>query len=390
MTTCPVVCVADVADCPTSCRDNSKSINTMLCISGSCEETCSEFNYRDDANPCTCESLPIACPKVEDYYDECFAEFQSFYDNNTQCLDSQSDLTTKVSFTGQYFLFCYGWMACVTALVVGWCYFNEVLFPDPSGTTMSFRIPESSTAWGRTRKYDETATQTGYKRTLIGTGIYVLVVATSVGFQLLLLLTTILYYIQQGAITRWPPFFEDEAQSLKAFVLTWMIGFPWTLSFRYIRSGTHTLFLRRCRLSEASHVAVFSRIKENEGLGPKCKQRLAQLLWAPMDRALAFAFSYPYAEIGKELCFRKVHEDPRAPVLAIYHDMRRYVFDKSRRAFEPVQVHIGTTLGDFVSNGTGLSTAEAIKRRGTVGPNAMNVDRPTVLSSLYKEFSKAF
>jgi hypothetical protein len=390
MTTCPVVCVADVADCPTSCQANSNNANTTLCISGSCEEVCSEYNYREDANPCTCEALPIACPKVVDYYDDCFAEFQAFYDSNSQCLESMSESVRLVSFTGPYFVFCYVWICGVTVLVVGWCYYNETVCPNRSKTMAKFRVPDSSAAWGRKRKYDETATQTGYKSTLIGTGVYAAVVTTSFGFQFLLLLTTLFYYVQQGAITRWPLVFEDEAQSLQAFIMVWMVGLPWTMAFRYVRAGSHTLFLRRCSLGDATHVAIFSQIKEPDNTDRKFSEQLALRIWAPLGKVLAATFSYPYAVVGQEVVFCEVLRDSRASAPAIYHHMRRYVFDTSREAFEPVHVHVGTTLGDFVRNGAGLSSMEADQRRGTVGPNTLNVARPTVLSSLNKEFSKAF
>jgi hypothetical protein len=391
MTTCPVVCVADVADCPTSCQDNSKRINVTLCVSGSCEEICAEYNYREDANPCTCESLPIACPKVVDYYDDCFAEFQSFYDDNSLCLEAMSESLQMVSFTGPYFVFCYVWICSATVLVVGWCYYNETVCPNRSKTMAKFRVPHSTASGGRKRKYDESATQTGYKSTLVGTGVHAVVVATSIGFQFLLLLTTLFYYMQQGVITRWPVVFEDEAQTLQAFIMTWMVGLPWTMAFLYVRAGSHTLFLRRCSLRDATQVAIFSRIREPDNTDCKFSEVLALRIWAPLGKALATLFSYPYAVDGQEVVFCEVLRDSRSRASpAIYHHMRRYVFDNSREAFEPVHVHVGTTMGDFVRNGAGLSSTEADQRRGTVGPNTLNVALPTVLSSLNKEFSKGF
>jgi Cation transporter/ATPase, N-terminus len=384
MTTCPVVCVANVSDCPTSCQRISGIVNATLCTSGSCKETCAE--YSDDTNPCTCELLPVACPKVVGYYDECLVSFQDFYDSNTECLSSQSESIAMISFTGPYFLFFYVWICCVTLLVVGWCYFNEVLFPDHGRTTRPFWRSKPSASKKTT---SEASSQTGYKQSLIGSGIYGLVITTSIGFQVLLIVTTIFYYMQQGAITRWPLVFEDESQSLQAFVMTWMIGLPWTISFRYVQAGAHTLFFRRCALSEATYVAVLSPI---EGFGTRDRwvDHLARLIWIPIDRMLSTVFSYPYSATGWEVMFCKVEKDSRTESRGIYFHMRRFVFDKSRDSFQPVNVPVGKTLGDFLSKAAGLSTKEAARRRRIVGPNRMNVDRPTVLSSLCKEFSKTF
>ena len=66
---------------------------------------------------------------------------------------------------------------------------------------------ESDTEW----------TQTGYRKNWIGYIISLLVWTTLWGIQFLLLVTTLFYYMQQEAITRWKPVIEDEVQSLLAF-----------------------------------------------------------------------------------------------------------------------------------------------------------------------------
>jgi Cation transporter/ATPase, N-terminus len=385
MTTCPAICVADVADCPTRCTGN-----TTLCVSGSCEETCGLYNYHEEANPCACEALPIACPKVVDYFDECTAPFQSFYDAYGACLESQSEATPLVSFTGPYFVLCYVWILSVSALVMAWCYFNEKLCPNKSKTTAALDAVSAKSSSGQTAA--KSPTQTGYRRELLGTFIYVLVIITFIAFQFLLFLTTIFYYMQQEVITRWSPVFEDEAQALQAFIMTWMIGLPWTISFRYVNTGIRNLFLRRCPLKCATHVAVRVPVLETRTDRDHAGilARVAGDLQNWTENLLRAIFSYSYNSSGEEALFCEVHVDLNSESRGFYHHMSRYIFDEKTSSFVPARLRIGKTLGDFASQADGLSSSEVTARMGLVGPNDLAVARPTILSSLFKEFSKPF
>jgi hypothetical protein len=68
-TTCPIVCVANASDCPTTCEEG-----LVLCASGNCEETCHE----SEQSPCACEAHPVTCPRVVDLYDACLERFRSY------------------------------------------------------------------------------------------------------------------------------------------------------------------------------------------------------------------------------------------------------------------------------------------------------------------------
>jgi hypothetical protein len=118
--------------------------------------------------------------------------------------------------------------------------------------------------------------------------------------------------------------FEGEAQSFQTFVMTWMIGRPWTISFRYIRVGMHTLYLRRRSLLEATHVAVV-----NTEYRSRWSETLARILWLPLIGALDMAFAYPYKGAGKEVSFCKDCQDPKSQRRGNHYHMKRYAFDKS-------------------------------------------------------------
>jgi hypothetical protein len=375
-TTCPAVCVANETECPTSdCEEG-----LTLCVTGNCEVDCT---YHDEEleSPCACDDLPVACLKVVDFYPVCFERFQEFYDSNTACVDAQEEAIPLLSFTSPWFLVCYFGISVVTVLVVVWCFFNQKIFPVPSSTmSMEAANDVSSGAWS----------QTGYKRDIIGYLIYALVLLTFVTIQFLLFLLTIFYYMQQEAITKWAPIFYDEVQVLKAFEIVWMVGFVWCMAFRY-PSSVHDLFLRRCDLSRATHVAVVAPIKsidvtEVAGVG----DRFADMLWSYFDCFLRAVFSYPYGHPGMETVFCPIGNDMATGMRSILHRMRRYVYDNEKGCFVPCYTSVGTTLGEFLDQVGGLSLHEASHRRGRLGPNVIPMPKPTILGSIYKEFSKTF
>lgn len=201
-TSCPVLCVYDEPYCPTKCP---KGYN--LCLDGSCSiETCDPMLW----SPCECDALYFACPRVTDFLDDCMVRFEAEYDNVTICLELQDYNTLKVSFVSFWFMFFYCWMAGLTVLFIGWCYYNQKIHPVPESEAIL--LPLMSSEDGREW------IQIGYKFHWIGFTICFLVWLTLWGFQCLLIFLTICYYMQQGSITRWPLVFEDEMQSLEAFM----------------------------------------------------------------------------------------------------------------------------------------------------------------------------
>ncbi|KAI2493673.1 hypothetical protein MHU86_20852 [Fragilaria crotonensis] len=141
-TTCPLVCVANVTDCPTSCDDG-----LSLCNDGVCSESCED----DIETPCECDGLLVACAKVIDSYDVCLETFQGFYDANAECLEAASEEIPLFTFTEPAFVFCYVWISAVTVLVFLWCLFNQKLFTIPSSTASLSPAADSSTGAGRKR-----------------------------------------------------------------------------------------------------------------------------------------------------------------------------------------------------------------------------------------------
>ena len=79
----------------------------------------------------------------------------------------------------------------------------------------------------------------------------------------------------------------------------------------------------------------------------------------------------------------------------IYFRFRRFVYDAASNKFVPGSwdVQEGVKIGDWLDSSylhQGLSKDEAVKRRGIVGPNVLELKKPTVIGSIYTEFSKTF
>jgi hypothetical protein len=377
-TTCPVVCVANLTECPTVCDPG-----LTLCSIGTCVENCDYYDSLELESPCLCDKQPIACPKVVEPYDVCHAIFKDFYDADAECIEAQEDAIPLLSFTGPWFLACYFSISGITILVFLWCFFNQKAVPVKDST-----MPISSATNKVTNS--EVWTQTGYKSGILGSFVYTLVILAFIAIQFLLFTLTIMYYMQQEAILKWDPVFRDEVQVLKAFEIVWMVGFVWCFAFRYPDS-VRNLFLRRCVLTSATHVTVVAPIKVVEvNEIPGAGEKLAAMLWVPFDFVLRGVFSYPYGRPGEEAVYCHITIDANTGTRSFYHRMRRYVFDNESGVFIPGTMSIGTTLGDFVAQAGGLSNDEVVKRNGLVGPNFIAMEKPTILGSIYKEFSKPF
>jgi Cation transporter/ATPase, N-terminus len=376
-TTCPVVCVTNVTDCPTVCTDG-----LTLCTSGHCAEDCTLFDTFE--NPCSCGDLVVSCPKVVDLFDLCYERFQTpYYDNVSTCKAIEEAAVPLLSWTGPWFLACYIGLATVSALVVGWCFFNQKLWPVKT-STMTLMSSSNNT--------NSTWTQTGYKVNIMGLFVYVLVNVSMIWIQILMFYLVIMYYVNQESITRFPMHFESEIQVLKAFQIVWMVGFVWYFIFRYPDTGLYNLFLRRCKIQYATHVAVVAPKKSIEDVTfvPNIYGQVLASMWSPIDSVFRMIFSYPYGIPGYDTTFCPVSMDRSTGTRSILHRMRRYVYDEETGGFVPFTLVVGTTFGELLDQINGLTEEEVTLRRGHAGPNVIPLPKPSIIGCIYNEFSKSF
>jgi hypothetical protein len=175
-----------------------------------------------------------------------------------------------------------------------------------------------------------------------------------------------------------------------AFQMVWMVGLPWSLAFRF-PSSIAALFLRRCHVKHATHVAITApsvsiKVVKVSPLG----QRLWLLIWTPIETFLNVLFSIPHNKVGYESTFCAIEFSIDHGSRSLYHRMQRYVFDETCGEFVPSFMSIGRTFGDFLCCTSGLTTDEAMTRLKIVGPNMISMSKPTVFHAIYKEFSKPF
>jgi len=372
-----MVCVSEVDNCPVFCQEGEN-----LCKDGSCSENCGE----NLANPCSTSGALVACAKSVEFYDQCLINYQNFYDYADQVKkEEQTKSTHQFTFTEPGFLFCYAWITLVTILVFGWCAYNQRWAPVHGSTKQLVQSCESS---------DEVWFQTAYCIDACGTLIYVATMLTLFGFQALLAFLTVLYYVQQGAITRWKPVFEDEQQVLLAFEITWIIGLLWTFIFKWPHS-VRSLFYRRCNFKTADLVAVFSTTQAQQST-VKTKDRnyivaingILNGIGEVFHSFMAILFSDVSRTDGRQIKFCPVRTEKG--VRYFYFQLRRYNYDAMNDKFELGVLSIGETLGQLHEARSGLATAEAEKRRSIVGMNFIYLLPPDPIRSITHEFSGSF
>jgi hypothetical protein len=98
-----------------------------------------------------------------------------------------------------------------------------------------------------------------------------------------------------------------------------------------------------------------------------------------------------------EVTFCKVKVEAKSGSRYFYFRFRRYIFDAVQNKFIPgcwnIHQDEKMTIGHWLDRSylyEGLSNEEASIRRGIVGPNVLDLKKPTIIMSIAKEFSKPF
>lgn len=172
-----------------------------------------------------------------------------------------------------------------------------------------------------------------------------------------------------------------------------MVGLFWSLALQWPDS-IESLFLRRCPLAEATRVAVVAPVKKVElsnatELKASFAASFVRLFWYPFDFLFRLLFSYPSLKPGFQTYYCKVDAAENS-FRSFYCQMGRYVYNASEKKYIPGTMHVGTTVGDFLSKKTGLTTEQANDNYNLVGPNIIPIEKPTIYKCIVKEFSKTF
>ena len=412
LTTCEAVCVAQsVSNCP---RDlQCHNVTEQLCPSGRACVTdlsdCPTTANVEEENPCAVNPCgnTVACLRVNLFLEECTEKYDSFYQTAWDCGKDDPRLVHKggathsgalIGWTTPLHIFFYVWICVVTVLLLGWCAYNQRIAP------VGIAIPlHDFTMGGKRRRSsysslegaDEPAlwSQTGYKRTFIGTTIYVLVMTTLIGFHALLASLVGFYYAQQRGYGPARPY-ESDTEVLFAFELAWLISFVWTLVLKWPAS-IEALFLRRCHLAEATHIAVFAptkhTVKQNKDTVSDSEyitriRDLTTTFFKYMDSVFAVIFS----EVNRPNVPGKYHIHEVDQDKSFTFRLRRYNFDETTETYMPGTMTIGHSIEDMLRQKGGLTSEQVLERRKVVGPNIIPMKKPSLLSVTLVEGSKIF
>ena len=276
--------------------------------------------------------------------------------------------------------------------------------------------------------------QTGYTRNIVGSMLYLCVLITLGGFHVLMGITMYQFY-HHGNLGN----DENILQSLASFGMVWNIGLVWTFVLKWPQSMT-SLFLRRCTLANATQVAVFHETnieseskKKNkelseESMFPKAFRIIVQyaqhVVWVLMT--LIYADPEVRADRSKGiLVYCPVYENPDGSRYFVFL-FRRYNFDEKRDIFVPGTWCVGKTFQEIAPKGisnaviddielaferalhgdiltksevakmkyhvyaSGLKQTDVEARYKAVGPNLIEMKRPTYLETLSNEITKPF
>ena len=118
-----------------------------------------------------------------------------------------------------------------------------------------------------------------------------------------------------------------------------------------------------------------------------------------MQKALLVSYSdksqNPAKGLHNEVTYCTVRVDGKTGSRYFYFRFRRYIYDAASNKFIPGcwNVQQDTAIREWLDTTylyQGLSKDEAVKRLGTVGPNVLDLKKPTIVSSIIHEFSKPF
>ena len=397
VTTCPIVCVPTLQDCPSSL---TCQLNTKLCLDGTCHRDCIDADASFDPleKPCPYQCAPIACPKTVDYYDQCLFKFAPYYNVSNTCgaLELQQTIPT-FTLREPVFVLSYILIGMIVTLMFAWCAFNQRRSPVPGSTQPlwpEIQTQEDTSTTTTTSSMNTVPpwTQTGYigfhRRNPIGSCLYLATMINLLGLQIFLALMTFWYYVQQDRIPA-KKVFESETQICKIFEIIWVLAFALTFMLKWPVS-IQSLFYRRAYLKYATHVAVYTPLEVERTVDDDTRvQNVLSQLQQYFHSIMTFIFSEIHVDRRRgEVSYCRVHTEQ--DIRFFYFRLRRYTYDPATSMFVPGSIIVGKTVGDFISLGNGLSTTDVATRRQVVGYNTIHIRKPFLPMNILREFSKPF
>ena len=161
----------------------------------------------------------------------------------------------------------------------------------------------------------------------------------------------------------------------------------------------YNLFFAGCIPENASYVAVAVPAKTTDSnyKNEYVVKVLSSL--SVLQSVMAFLYSDESLRSTQgwqnKVTYCEVKKDTKTGTRYYYFQFRRYIYDDNCKKFIPgfFDVTQDAGYGSWLDKSYlhhGLSQEEATKRLGVVGPNVLDLKKPTLISSILTEFSKPF
>ncbi|KAG2774185.1 putative cation-transporting ATPase 13A3 [Phytophthora cactorum] len=222
----------------------------------------------------------------------------------------------------------------------------------------------------------ERLVQTGYSCSSIGQIVFVYFVMATVLLHILLIIVICDYY---DCFT--PHLFDPLSASATVFFLVWLFAALWLIAIVVYQRDLPNFF----RVPSALNNCEFVHMLKSDDTEIMLTDRTGvSSLIAKVENWFSIS--------GK---LRGFQETVRVEVIGgqriVDFQHLRYVYNEELRQFIPTEISIGRTYADIGAAGnSGLTTIEAQKRLQTIGLNVVDVNMPSLLTSILHEFLTLF
>ncbi|KAI9918223.1 hypothetical protein PsorP6_011522 [Peronosclerospora sorghi] len=217
--------------------------------------------------------------------------------------------------------------------------------------------------------------QKGFSSSTIGSMVFGCLILASLGLNVLLILVIADYY---GKFD--PPLFDESQDNALVFIIVWVITTVWFVVIVSMQDRIFNFFRLRVPLDQCEYVYMLKRdetevlLTDRSGVSDFVAK--VENFFASKGKLSGYSTTVPVVEV----------DDVRTVTFQHF----RYVYEEAEKRFVPGAVALGRTYEDIHEETCGLSDSEARHRINTVGPNAVDVEMPSLPVSIAQEFFSLF
>ncbi|ETP11523.1 hypothetical protein F441_12937 [Phytophthora nicotianae CJ01A1] len=304
-------------------------------------------------------------------------------EKNNSCKSDQKDEHFQITnfgeppLVGVYFVY----LVCF-ALLTFWNFHRQMIYrknctvmDDKSSSGMSDILSRTKYELISADNSESQLVQTGYSFSSLGRIVFVYFVMATVLLHILLIIVICDYY---DCFT--PHLFDPLSASATVFFLVWLIAAVWLITIVVYQQDLVNFF----RTPSSLNNCEFAHMVKNDDT--------EIMLTDPTGVSSLVAKVENWLNISGKL--RGFQETVRVEVIGgkrvVDFQHLRYIYNEELRQFAPTEISIGHTYGDIGAGISGLTTIEAQKRLQTIGLNTVDVDMPSLFTSVLHEFLTLF